>query len=126
MLNRIFKLVILVFFPLLIITSVSSCKKAEDTIARIIVKDSNGVLVSDAYVVLYQDSLISPQGNQANHSALTKEDYTDDNGIAEFTYTLEAILNVGVSKTVGNNILTGAGKIRLRKEKIEEEIITIN
>ena len=125
MLNRIFKLVILVLFALVIVTSVSSCKKAKDTIGVIIVNDSNGLTVAGAYVVLHQDSLISPQGNYTNPN-LKKEDYTDANGRAEFTYELEAILNVGVVKTDGNNTYTGAGIIRLRKGKTETKTIEIN
>ena len=125
MLNRIFKPVILGLFVLVIVTSVSSCKKAKDTIGVIIVKDSNGLTVPEAYVILHQDSLISPQGNYTNPE-LRKEDYTDANGRAEFTYELEAILNVDVVKTEGNNVYTGSNIIRLLKEKTVTKVVEIN
>ena len=125
MLNRIFKTVILGVFSLLIITSITSCKKAKDTIGVIIVKDANGLTVPGAYVTLNQDSLISPQGNYTN-SDLKKTDYTDVNGRAEFTYELEAILNVEVQKTDGNNVYTGSNIIRLLKQKTVTKVVVIN
>ncbi|MAW21449.1 MAG: hypothetical protein CMD16_03530 [Flavobacteriales bacterium] len=125
MLNRIFKTVILGVFSLLIITSITSCKKAKDTIGVIIVKDANGLTVPGAYVTLHQDSLISPQGNYTN-SDLKKTDYTDVNGRAEFTYELEAILNVEVRKTDGNNVYTGSNIIRLLKQKTVTKVVEIN
>ena len=125
MLNRIFKTVILGVFSLLIITSITSCKKAKDTIGVIIVKDANGLTVPGAYVTLNQDSLISPQGNYTN-SDLKKTDYTDVNGRAEFTYELEAILNVEVQKTDGNNVYTGSNIIRLLKQKTVTKVVEIN
>ena len=125
MLNRIFKTVILGVFSLVIITSITSCKKAKDTIGVIIVKDANGLTVPGAYVVLHQDSQISPQGNNTN-SDLKKTDYTDVNGRAEFTYELEAILNVEVQKTDGNNVYTGSNIIRLLKQKTVTKVVEIN
>tara|TARA_B100001758_G_C18372620_1_gene592324 strand:- start:710 stop:1087 length:378 start_codon:yes stop_codon:yes gene_type:complete len=125
MLNRIFKTVILGVFSLLITTSITSCKKAKDTIGVIIVKDVNGLTVSGAKVTLHQDSLISPQGNYTN-TGLNKTDYTDVNGRAEFTYELEAILNVEVRKTEGNNVYTGSNIIRLLKQKTVTKVVEIN
>ena len=125
MLNKIFKTVILGVFSLVTITSVTSCKKAKDTIGVIIVKDANGLNVPGAYVILHQDSLISPQGNYTN-TDLKKTDYTDVNGRAEFTYELEAILNVEVRKNEGNNVYTGSNIIRLLKQKTVTKIVEIN
>ena len=125
MLNKIFKTVLLGVFSLVTITSVTSCKKAKDTIGVIIVKDANGLNVPGAYVILHQDSLISPQGNYTN-TDLKKTDYTDVNGRAEFTYELEAILNVEVRKNEGNNVYTGSNIIRLLKQKTVTKIVEIN
>ena len=125
MLNRIFKPVLLGLFALVVVASVSSCKKAKDTIGVIIVKDSDQITVKGAVVRLWPDSSVSPQGNYAN-SDLTKIDITDANGRAEFTYELEAILNVEVKKTDGNNVYTGSNIIRLLKEKTVTKVVQIN
>ena len=106
-------------------TTFSSCKKANDTIGIIIVKDSNGNTVSGATVILHQDGLISPQGNSTN-SELRKTSFTDSNGRAEFTYQLEAIFQVNVEKVDGNNTYSGSNIIRLLKEKTVTQIVEIN
>mgnify|MGYP000465519534 CR=1 FL=1 len=86
------------------ITTFSSCKKANDTIGIIIVKDSNGNTVSGATVVLHQDGLISPQGNSTN-SELRKTSLTDSNGRAEFTYQLEVWNTVLMNWNLVNTIV---------------------
>jgi len=125
MLNRIFKTLILGVFALVISIAFTSCQKAKDTIGVIIVKDSSGNTVSGAMVTLHQDGAISQQGNSTIPS-LKKTDETDANGRAEFTYELEAIFQVDVEKTEGNNIYTGSNVIRLLKEKTVTQVIEIN
>ena len=44
---------------------------------------------------------------------LTKTATTDANGRAQFTYRYEAILDVTVSKTAGNNTYSGSSVLRL-------------
>ena len=125
MLNKILKPVLLVVFALVLTSSITSCQKAKDTIGVIIVKDINGNTVAGAKVVLHQDGMTSPQGEDTN-PAIKKDDITDANGRAEFTYELEAILNVDVVKTEGNNVYTGSNIIRLLKEKTITKVVEIN
>ena len=125
MLNRILKTVILGVFALVISTTLTSCKKAKDTIGVIIVKDFNGNTVPKATVTLHQDGAISHQGSSTNPD-LRKTDETDANGRAEFTYELEAIFQVDVEKIDGNNIYTGSNIIRLLKEKTVTLVVEIN
>ena len=105
--------------------SLSSCQKAKDTIGVIIVKNTNGNTVSGAEVTLHQDDAISHQGSATNPD-LKKTDVTDENGRAEFTYELEAILQVEVEKIDGNYIYTGSNVIRLLKEKTVTVVVEIN
>ena len=126
MLNRIFKPVILVTFVISTVLTIGSCQKAQDTVGVIVVKDSNGNLVSGAMVVLHLDSLAENQQGNFYNSSLRKTDITDASGRAEFTYELEAIFQVSVTKTQGNNTLTGSNVIRLLKEKTVTQEVRIN
>ena len=101
MLNRIFKTVLLGVFALVISTTFTSCKKEKETIAVIIVKDVNGNVVEGVYVKLYPEPIISPTG-ELPEASLTKTNYTDANGRAQFTYELESILNV--KATIKNDL----------------------
>ncbi len=121
MLNKILKSVLLGVFALVLTSSITSCQKAKDTIGVIIVKDINGNTVAGAKVVLHQEV---PWRN--TNPAIKKDDVTDANGRAEFTYELEAILNVDVVKTEGNNVYTGSNIIRLLKEKTVTQVVEIN
>ena len=125
MLNRIFKTAILGAFTLVLLTTLASCQKAKDTIGVIIVKDFNGNTVSGATVILHQDGAISQEGNTTNPD-LRKQDITDANGRAEFTYELEAIFQVEVEKIDGNNVYYGSSVIRLLKEKTVTLVVEIN
>ena len=126
MLNRIFKPVILVTLVISTVLTIGSCQKAKDTVGIIVVKDSNGNLVSGATVVLHLDSLAENQQGNFYNSNLRKTDITDASGRAEFTYELEAIFQVSVTKTQGNNTLTGSNVIRLLKEKTITQEVRIN
>ena len=126
MLNRIFKPVILITLVVSTVLTIGSCQKAKDTVGVIVVKDSNGNLVSGATVVLHLDSLAENQQGNFYNSNLRKTDITDASGRAEFTYELEAIFQVSVTKTQGNNTLTGSNVIRLLKEKTVTQEVRIN
>ena len=125
MLNRIFKSVIKGLFLAAITLFLSACAKDKETIALIIVKDSSGQIVSNAGVTLSPDPTIS-SGGLYPESSLTKSKTTDSNGRASFTYELEAILNVEVSKLIGNTTYTGSNIIRLQRGKTIKKVININ
>tara|TARA_B100001758_G_C18352546_1_gene580725 strand:- start:1016 stop:1405 length:390 start_codon:yes stop_codon:yes gene_type:complete len=116
---------ITVFFIAIFVTFFSSCQKASDTIGVVIVKDTQGNTVSGATVVLHRDGAISQQGQETNPD-LRKQDITDSDGRAEFTYDLEAIFNIEVEKIEGNDIYTGSNVIRLLKEKTVTQVVEIN
>lgn len=126
MLNKNFKQVILITLILFTVFGIGSCQKAKDTIGVVVVKDSNGNLISGATVVLHLDSLAENQQGNFYNSNLRKTDITDASGRAEFTYELEAIFQVSVQKTQGNNTLTGSSVIRLLKEKTVTQEVRIN
>ena len=132
MLNKIFKTLILGFFSLIILTTFTSCEKAKDTIGVIIVQDFSGNTVSGATVALHQDEATGPLGQNPNENpdelpyTIRKTDITDANGRAEFTYTLEAILQVDVEKIQGNDTLRGSNIIRMIKEKTVTQVVEIN
>lgn len=126
MLNKNFKPVILITLILFTVFGIGSCQKAKDTIGVVVVKDSNGNLISGATVVLHLDSLAENQQGNFYNSNLRKTDITDASGRAEFTYDLEAIFQISVQKTQGNNTLTGSNVIRLLKEKTVTQEVRIN
>ena len=126
MLNKNFKPVILITLILFTVFGIGSCQKAKDTIGVVVVKDSNGNLIPGATVVLHLDSLAENQQGNFYNSNLRKTDITDASGRAEFTYDLEAIFQVSVQKTQGNNTLTGSNVIRLLKEKTVTQEVRIN
>ena len=125
MLNKIFKLGLIGVFALVMVVTVTSCQKEKETIGIIIVKDSDGDLVSNAEVTLSPEQAIS-SGGEYPESDLTKTNETDANGEAQFTYELEAILNVEVTKESGNSTYTGANIIRLLKGKTITKVVEIN
>jgi len=125
MLNRIFKTVILGAVTLVLLSTITSCQKAKDTIGVIIVKDVNGNTIPEATVTLHQDGAISQEGNSPNPD-LRKTNETDADGRAEFTYELEAIFQVDVEKIDGNNTYYGSSVIRLLKEKTVTLVVEIN
>jgi len=125
MLNRIFKTTLLGVFALVITTTFTSCKKEKDTIAIIIVKDTNGNVVSGVKVELFPEPTISQNG-ELPLSSLSKDKFTDANGKAEFNYELEVILNVKASQTVGNDYLEGVSIIRLLKGKEITKVVEIS
>ena len=104
----------------LVSTVFTSCEKEKDTIGIIKVVNSNGEPMSGATVVLSQPNA-SPGTTAISDLNQTKT--TDVSGRAEFIYKYEAILNVTVSKTSGNDTYEGSGIIRLLIGKIEQVTI---
>ena len=126
MLNKIFKSGLIGVFALVMIVNVTSCEKEKETIAVIIVKNSNGVVVPGASVTLFPDPTISSGGAYPDLS-LTNSKLTDANGRAEFdAYDLPVILNIEVTKVDGNSTYTGGNIIRLLKEKTVTKVVEIN
>ena len=105
---------------LLVSTVFISCEKEKDTIGIIKVVNSNGDPMSGVTVVLDQPNS-SPGTDPIENLTQTKE--TDASGRAEFIYKYEAILDVTVSKTSGNDTYEGSGIIRLLKGKTEQVTI---
>ena len=126
MLNRIFKSGLIGVFALVMIVTIASCQKEKETIGIIIIKDSNGAVVANADVKLYPDSTISSGGFYPDQSLTKGPKKTDANGQAEFTYELEAILNIEATKEEGNLTLTGVNIIRLLKGKTVTKVVEIN
>tara|TARA_B100001758_G_C18240967_1_gene520513 strand:+ start:415 stop:795 length:381 start_codon:yes stop_codon:yes gene_type:complete len=126
MLNRIFKPILLVGLALVFFSTFTSCKKEKETIGVIIVKYSNGNLVQGANVRLHQDGQISTGGEPVDPGLATGWQETDASGRVEFTFDLEAILNVDVVDTVGNDTYAGSDVIRLLKGKTVTKVVEIN
>ena len=125
MLNRICKTVLLGVFALVIATIFTSCSKEKDTIARIIVKNTNGEVVPDATVRLYPEATISDNGSTPN-SSLTKTDITDSNGKAEFTYELEVVLKIEATILIGNDNFQGDNRINLLRGETTTKVVEIS
>ncbi len=125
MLNRIFKTVLLGVFALVITTTFTSCKKEKETIAVIIVKDVSGNVVPGVLVKLSPEPILSSSG-QLPDPSLTKTNYTDANGRAQFTYELESILNVKATITIDNDDFEGENIIRMLKGKTTTKVVEIS
>tara|TARA_B100000767_G_scaffold182681_1_gene170548 strand:+ start:189 stop:575 length:387 start_codon:yes stop_codon:yes gene_type:complete len=126
MLNRIFKTILLGVFSLVITTTFTSCKKEKDTIAVIIVKDTNGNVVSGAQVELYPNQSINPVSGELPNSDLNKINTTDANGRVQFNYDLESILNIKATIKIGNNDYEGNNIIRLLRGKTTTKVVEIS
>ncbi|MBT3417470.1 MAG: hypothetical protein HN427_01720 [Flavobacteriales bacterium] len=113
-----------ILFVFLFISSIfTSCEKEKDTIGIVKVVNSNGNTVQGATVVLNQLNTI-PGTDPIDKLRQTAK--TDANGKVEFEYTYEAILNIEVDYTNGNDSYTGSGVIRLLRGKIISETVEIN
>ena len=150
MLNRVFRIVILGLLTLATSAVFTSCQKEKDTIAAIVVKDASGNPVSKARVVLHSnplkqsihsynpenytnrsldllikanlDTIYSPTGQTSN---IFRAEWTDAKGGAEFTFPLEAILNVSVLKIDGNDEHLEANIINIKKEKTTTQAVQL-
>ena len=116
--KTILKISSVLFILLLVSTVFTSCTKEKDTIGIIKVVNSNGQAMSGAKVVLDQQNTEPGTDPIANLRQVVEK--TDASGRAEFRYTYEAILDVSVSKTSGNDTYEGSGVIRLLRGKTEQ------
>ena len=107
--------VLLVF--LLVSIVFTSCTKEKDTIGIIKVVNSSGQAMNGVTVSLDQQNT-EPGTDPIVNLKQTKT--TDASGRAEFIYKYEAILDVNVSKTSGNDTYQGSGVIRLLRGKTEQ------
>ena len=107
----------ILFAFLLVSTVFTSCTKEKDTIGIIKVVNSNGQPMSGVTIVLDQQNT-EPGTDPILNLRQTKE--TDASGRAEFIYRYEAILDVSVNKTDGNDTYQGSGVIRLLRGKTEQ------
>jgi len=108
--KTIFTLVTLFFISMFF----TSCEKEEDTVGIIQVVYSNGNPMIGATVTLNQTNG-APGTDPIDN--LSKSAVTDASGRAEFTYRYEAILDVHVEKTSGNDVYIGNNVIRLLRGK---------
>jgi len=98
-------------------TTLTSCKKENDTTGIIKVVNSSGQAMSGVTVILDQQNTIP--GTEAIEN-LRKSGTTDATGKASFKYKYEAILDVNVNKISGNDTYSGSGVIRLLRGKTEQ------
>ena len=126
MLNRIFKTILLGVFALVITSTFTSCEKEKETIAVIIVKDTNGNVVSGAQVELYPNQSINPVSGELPNSDLNKINTTDANGRVQFNYDLESILNIKATIKIDNDDYEGNNIIRLLRGKTTTKVVEIS
>ena len=126
MLNKIFKSGLIGVFALVMIVAFTSCQKEKETIAIIIVKDSSGAVVPNAEVTLSPEQEYNSAGELPEPSLTKGPKKTDANGQAQFTYELEAILNIEATNLDGNSTDTGRNIIRLLKGKTVTKVVEIN
>lgn len=112
-------------FALLSVVTVIGCRKKEDTIAKIYVRDASNQAVAGARVVIYGQSTI----NQPANVNLYDTTYTNSAGEAIFNfndvYQLGqagvAVLNIDVQK----DALNGQGIIKVEQEVTSEETVFV-
>ena len=108
------------------VVTFSSCQKEKETIVVITIKDTSGNVVPGATVKLFPDYTPSSVTGFYPSESLTKIEVTDTQGRVQFTYELEAILNINVSKVNGNDTLNGVSVVRLLKEKTVTKTVEVN
>jgi hypothetical protein len=114
-----------IIIALLGISFSSGCRKKEDTIARIYVRDETNALVPLAKVILYGKSTT----NQPSNVALYDTAYTDLSGVADFNfndvYQLGqagvAVLDINAS----SSNKSGKGIIKIEQETTSTETVFI-
>lgn len=120
------KYIVLALLLLFVGTIQVSCRKKEDTIAQVTVKNSSNEPVYNARVIVYGQSTT----NQASSVVLYDTAYTNANGVATFNFNEVyqlgqagvAVLNIDANK--GN--LVGQGIIKVEQEATTEEVVFIN
>lgn len=120
--NRFFALSVI---ALLSMTVLIGCRKKEDTIAEITVRDASNQAVAGARVVIYGQSTTNQPANVVLYDTTT----TNSSGVAIFNfndvYQLGqagvAVLNIDVQK----DALTGQGIIKVEQEVTSKETVFV-
>ena len=120
--NRFFALSVL---TLLVMATVVGCRKKEDTIAEITVRDAANQAVAGARVVIYGQSTT----NQPANVVLYDTTMTNSAGVATFNFNEVyqlgqagvAVLNIDVQK----DLLTGQGLIKVEQEVTSTETVYV-
>ena len=120
--NRFFSLSLI---ALLCMATIVSCRKKEDTIAEITVRDASNQAVAGARVVLYGQSTTTTQQSVVLYDTTV----TNSSGVAIFNFNDEyqlgqagvAVLNIDVQK----DGLSGQGIIKVEQEVVSEETVFV-
>ena len=124
MLNKVLKNNLLVLF---FAFAFVSCQEESPTRAILTITQADGTPAYDGAqsckVILSQQGLINSAGNESN---IYKKDYTSSNGSVEFEFVNEAILNVDVEYTTGNDVYTAESVIKLVREELVRKTIIVN
>ena len=110
---------------LLCMATFVGCRKKEDTIAEVTVRDSSNQAVAGARVVIYGQSTT----NQPANVVLYDTTMTNSAGVATFNFNDEyqlgqagvAVLNIDVQK----DALTGTGIIKVEQEVVSSETVFV-
>ena len=106
---------------ILVIAVVASCKKTEPAEAVVTIHNAQGQPVAGAKVVLRQDSVVNPTtGVRAD---VYQEKMTASTGEAFFSFELEAVLNVEITK---DSITKNDEYIRLEQNETVRKTITLD
>ena len=123
MLNKLKNYLIILFITLGFV----SCQEESQTRAIIPVTTPDGAPAYDGNnsckVILSQQGLINSAGNESN---VYKKDYTSSDGTVEFEFINEAILNINVEYSTGNDVYTAESVIKLVKEELVRKTVVVN
>ena len=124
MLNKYLKNYLIALFCCLVFFS---CQEENPTRAIITVTTPDGTPAYDGSqsckVILSQQGQINTAGNESN---VYKKDYTSSNGSVEFEFVNEAILNIDVEYTTGNDVYTAESVIKLVREELVRKTVVVN
>jgi len=102
------------------------CKKKEDTIAKIYVRDAGNQAVSGAQVILYGQSTTNQPSNvvlfDTTSSNAAGEAIFNFNEVYQLGQAGVAVLNIEVTSTTG---ATGQGIIKVEQETTSEETVFV-
>ncbi len=107
-------------------TAFVGCRKKEDTIAKIYVRDANELAVADAQVILYGQSTTSQP------SSVVLFDTTTTNSAGEAVFNFNDVYQLGQAGVAVLNIdvtkgsLSGQGIIKVEQETTSEETVYIH
>ncbi|MBI3136673.1 MAG: carboxypeptidase regulatory-like domain-containing protein [Bacteroidetes bacterium] len=121
-----FVLPVVVLTSLLMSGFLSSCKKEQDTLARITVLDTSGNPFAGAEVRVYGEPTLSPHPEMIMDKTLV----TDSQGEVIFDFTADfklgqagfTVLNIEINS---GDTLAGEGIIKIEEEKMNDETLVI-